>query len=77
MSLPNNVTAAIMQQLRLCSICSLPAAEPELRREERRGMVGEEEVWTAQGLVAVNPVPKSVLECGKTVSGAGPEEDEA
>ena len=40
-------------------------------------MVGEEEVWTAQGLVAVNPVPKSVLECGKTVSGAGPEEDEA
>jgi hypothetical protein len=50
-----------------------PFAEPVLRRDERRG--GGEAWCEAQGFgttAATAPVPKSVLECGRAVSGAGP-----
>jgi hypothetical protein len=50
-----------------------PFADPELRRDERRG--GGLALCAAQGLgmaAAAAPVPKSVSKWGKAVSGAGP-----
>ncbi len=58
------------------TVTNIPLAEPELRRDERRGGGEDDALCASQGLgpaAAAAPVPKSVSEWGKTVSGAGPE----
>ena len=59
-----------------------PLADPELRRDERRGgglglldahgLVKAAAAPVAKSAAATAPVPKSVSQCDNAVSGAGP-----